>query len=271
MSGETVFNAATNQWEVRFGTNPGAETIAELKDSTFRLRRIDGDLVWVATPGYRSNPLGLRLSGGSISAIAVVERPRDHEARADARLGMAKRREVDMIAAHRQADAATAGIEPGQPILVGHHSEARHRKAVKRSIDAIGRAADAEKKMRYHTHRAEASQCKAGDLEDPRFIARRLTEIETEIKRDKGHDPVMTALRSHRLAYWKMMAARHPVPALMFHAGGYVKYRGRWYSVVRVNRDTVSVRDETVSCVTRIRKDQITETRAPWQRAPIGT
>lgn len=46
-------------------------------------------------------------------------------------------------------------ITPGQPILVGHHSEKHHRKILERSEAAGFRAIDAEKLAKHHRDKAE--------------------------------------------------------------------------------------------------------------------
>ncbi len=53
---------------------------------------------------------------------------------------------------------ATAGIEFGQPILVGHHSERRHRNAIERADRALGRAVE-------HSHRADEFRSRASNIE----------------------------------------------------------------------------------------------------------
>lgn len=50
-----------------------------------------------------------------------------------------------------------AGIPMGQPILVGHHSEKRHRRALDRSWNALGRSVEL-------THKAEMHESKAANL-----------------------------------------------------------------------------------------------------------
>jgi hypothetical protein len=57
--------------------------------------------------------------------------------------------------ARGRADAATAGIPFGQPILVGHHSEKRHRRALDRSDRAM-RATIEHGDMAAH-HRSKAA------------------------------------------------------------------------------------------------------------------
>lgn len=58
-------------------------------------------------------------------------------------------------AAFSASDRATAGIECGQPILVGHHSEGRHRRALERSHDAMSRGVEASKAAKHHADLAE--------------------------------------------------------------------------------------------------------------------
>ena len=52
--------------------------------------------------------------------------------------------------------AAVEGIEPGQPILVGHHSERKHRRAIERSHDAMRRAMDSNEMATRHGFAASA-------------------------------------------------------------------------------------------------------------------
>jgi hypothetical protein len=52
--------------------------------------------------------------------------------RADRLRGWAEKRAQKSAASFQSARQAIAGIEPGQPILVGHHSERRHRRDLER-------------------------------------------------------------------------------------------------------------------------------------------
>ena len=58
------------------------------------------------------------------------------EARLQRRLDWAESRDTKADAAFAAASEATRGIEPGQPILVGHHSERHHRRALERADNA---------------------------------------------------------------------------------------------------------------------------------------
>lgn len=67
---------------------------------------------------------------------------------------------------------AVAHIPPGQPILVGHHSEAAHRRALQRSWDNMGKSVEASNKAEYYEQKA-ASVGKGGiSSDDPEALAK---------------------------------------------------------------------------------------------------
>lgn len=81
----------------------------------------------------------------------------------------AQRRSDD---AFQRSENAVAGIPFGQPILVGHHSESRHRNALKRSQSAMGKCVEEADKARSHESKAEYWERKAEtiDLSMPESI-----------------------------------------------------------------------------------------------------
>ena len=54
-----------------------------------------------------------------------------------------------------RSEQAVAGIEPGQPILIGHYSEKRHRKALDASWSNMGKAVECSDKASEHARIAE--------------------------------------------------------------------------------------------------------------------
>ena len=89
----------------------------------------------------------------------------------------------------KRSRAAVEGIEPGQPILVGHHSERKHRRTVERSHDAMRRAMDSNEMATRHGFAASALE---RELErsiyhdDPDAAQQLETRIaEREITRDR--------------------------------------------------------------------------------------
>lgn len=55
-------------------------------------------------------------------------------------------------------------IPLGQPILVGHHSEKRHRRDLEKSWNAMGKSVEFDKKAKAHEDKAEYWERKANDI-----------------------------------------------------------------------------------------------------------
>lgn len=78
-----------------------------------------------------------------------------------------------------------SGLIPfGQPILVGHHSEKRHRRMLDKIHNKIGKEIEYDKKAKYHKQKAENillfSTRVRGDAEREREIKRK--EMDEKIK-----------------------------------------------------------------------------------------
>lgn len=90
--------------------------------------------------------------------------------------------------AFQQADAATAGIPFGQPILVGHHSERRHRKALERSDNAMRKGCDALDYAKSLARRADAVGTGGISSDDPEAVTKlreKIAKIEVRRTRQK--------------------------------------------------------------------------------------
>lgn len=85
------------------------------------------------------------------------------EARADKAAGNA-RAKFDRAMSH------IAGIEPGQPILVGHHSERRHRRDLERHDNAMRAAIAEDKKAAHYADRAAAVGTGGISSDDPEAV-----------------------------------------------------------------------------------------------------
>lgn len=87
--------------------------------------------------------------------------------------------------ANRTRDAVRKiadAIPFGQPILVGHHSEARARKDAARIQDGMGRAVRLWDQSEYWSRRAAASLAHAEHKENPGVRARRLKGLEADMR-----------------------------------------------------------------------------------------
>lgn len=93
-------------------------------------------------------------------------------------LDQADKNEAASSTAHQASRNATAGIPFGQPILVGHHSEKRHRRALERSDNAMSRAVDHSDKAAYYRGKA-AGVGKAGiSSDDPEAVTKLQAKID---------------------------------------------------------------------------------------------
>ncbi len=94
------------------------------------------------------------------------ERRRERlEARAERADAEARRR-------FKASDDAIAGIPPGQPILVGHHSEGRHRRALDRCHNHMRKGLDAQNDARHLRGQAAAVGTGGISSDDPEAIAK---------------------------------------------------------------------------------------------------
>ena len=98
-----------------------------------------------------------------------------------------RRRRLEAAAAKAEAEAegrfksATDGLPPmGQPILVGHHSEKRHRAAIKRSDVNMRKGSEAHergKDLRYRAAAVGTGGISADDENAPAKIVARIAEL----------------------------------------------------------------------------------------------
>lgn len=83
----------------------------------------------------------------------------DYEARQEARrarfLALAERFDKESNARYETAMAILAPIPPGQPILIGHHSEKRHRRALERHDTNMRKSIEARDKAAHYRAQAE--------------------------------------------------------------------------------------------------------------------
>ena len=93
----------------------------------------------------------------------------------------ADRAEVRSNAAYARADMreSASGIPLGQPILVGHHSEGRHRAAIKRADNAMRASIDADKRAVELRARAAAVGSGGISSDDPDAVSKLQAKIDS--------------------------------------------------------------------------------------------
>jgi hypothetical protein len=222
----------------------------------------------------------LRAAGHEVEIViddsatrTFAEAEQDRYDRADARAGYhygvadkAARASDARFGAERRI---LGGIPPGQPILVGHHSEGRHRRDLARAEGHMRAGMAEAERSDYHAGRAAAAESYQAGREDLPTTLRRIKKLEAERRQaDRrlngtgkamhGEDePATGAWRDQltsqissmdeQLAYWRAHVARLKEAGAKvwgpgdFKKGDFARYRGRWLEVVRVNRKSVTV------------------------------
>jgi hypothetical protein len=156
--------------------------------------------------------------------------------------------------AHTKVKNITAGIPFGQPILIGHHSERRHRAAAEKVQNGLHKAVEEHKKSEYWKSRAESALSRIKRKERPDAIYRRIQKLEMEQRGIERSD----IMGEETKAAWRwfyeqrleceraLYQASGGIAAdkLSFEVGGGVRYRhGHWYTIKRVNKKTVTIGD----------------------------
>ena len=116
------------------------------------------------------------------------------ERRAERRREWAKSREAKSNASCKAGDLSeeASGIPLGQPILVGHHSERRHRTAIERAENAMRRAVEHSDMAEKHAQKAAGIESMLENTifsDDPDAIERleeRIADLDAQRKRNNA-------------------------------------------------------------------------------------
>lgn len=120
----------------------------------------------------------------------VAERKARQAASADKLRGDAK-------AAFKRSDDAVAGIPPGQPILVGHHSERGHRAALKRCHNAMRKGIDLNTQADEMERRSQTVS-RAISSDDPDAIDKLKAKVEKMERQQARMKAVNAAYRKFK-------------------------------------------------------------------------
>ncbi len=112
------------------------------------------------------------------------------EARIDRMEERAARAQAESAAASHAAHEIMRHIPPGQPILVGHHSERHHRRDLDKINRNMHKSIEADEKAAYYASRAaSAASNKAISSDDPDALDKleeKLAALQAQQERDKA-------------------------------------------------------------------------------------
>ncbi len=112
------------------------------------------------------------------------------EARIDRMEERAARAQAESTAASKAAHDIMRLIPPGQPILVGHHSERHHRRDLEKIDRNMHKAIEADEKAAYYANRAEsAANNRAISSDDPDALEKleaKLSKLQAAQEQDKA-------------------------------------------------------------------------------------
>ncbi len=104
------------------------------------------------------------------------------EARIERFEGYSENAEARAHAASERAFSILSVIPPGQPILVGHHSERRHRRDLSRSDSAMRKSVEESKKSEYYDYKATSlSNQVSRARESLKYMENRFKEARKEL------------------------------------------------------------------------------------------
>lgn len=215
--------------------------------------------------------LGFEDRGTDGEKLTFAEQIEAKQERAEARAERAEDRAEaagkEWASEHRAADAISSFIPFGQPILVGHHSEKRHRRDLAKIDAHLGKAVDAAKRKEHYEQRAATARATAEGKQysDRGFLGRRIKELEASerlLKRrlegkfyeystpepisDEYREQLTSALEDveDKLGFYRHCLETCEGTGFdreTLKGKEFVKVKGRWERVVRLNPTTVSV------------------------------
>ena len=105
---------------------------------------------------------------------------------------LAEKKGIESARMYERSHDLADMIPFGQPILVGHHSENRHRKHIEKIRTTFQKSIDLKKTSEYYEAKAENIQnpyaIKSDDPEAIQKLKQKLAEIEQEIEQVKEHN-----------------------------------------------------------------------------------
>lgn len=167
-------------------------------------------------------------------------------------------------AAFKKVDSIMSMIPLGQPILVGHHSERRHRRDLARMDNGMRKSVEESNKAEHYAYRANSLEHDVRRMKKNRqYVSNQIDKATKELaglerRKSCSPDPVyherlniLITQQKEKLTYWQQRLSEMEAEIIAeggqvatpqnLKPGYYVCYRGTWHPVVRVNKKTVTI------------------------------
>jgi len=178
--GQVTYDPQDDKLRVYFDEHQTIETLEPLRDAGFRWAPQRGAWYAVWTPSRVDAALAVT------GTDALDDEPSTLDERAAERAerfeGYADNAHAEQ-ATRRQDDKRKSDLLNGQPVIVGHHSEQRHRSLLRRMWANFGKGVEAGRRASYWTRRAEGSAKWARHKQTHAVRARRIKKLEADARR----------------------------------------------------------------------------------------
>lgn len=182
MNPTATYSPEDNKLRLYPVTRLDAETYARVNEAGFKWAPKQELFVAPMWTPARENLL-LELCGKiGDEDTSLVDRAEERGERFE---GYSDKRKADYEQAHKAVKQIADGIPPGQPILVGHHSERRARKDAERIENGMRKAVQMWETSEYWKQRAAGAIRAAKYKERPDVRARRIKKIEADKRKQE--------------------------------------------------------------------------------------
>ena len=238
-----------------------------VKTTGFRWAPRQEIFVAVWTPAREDFAMSICPEGIGADSLAPEDRAAD---RAERYADLAEKRQAEAEEAGSRARAIADCIPMGQPIMIGHHSEKRHRRDLAR-IDGLERkTARSYDTAEYWRDRAKKQAAYMGKIDDKGARHRKIKRLNSDIRRMASRvDDWGKRWHAHyqmQLLYeTTILEAQGGIAADTFDIipGGFVKWANDWYQVARVNRNAKITNSVTLGAGWKLSIEKVTDYRAP--------
>lgn len=174
MKAEATYNKATGWIQIKFEEKPDRKILDELKAEGFRYR--PKSRTWAAKANSVREELIEKLAG----KIEEVSYEVDPQKRAEKYQRLADKYKKQADEYYESERKILSVIPPGQPILVGHHSERRHRRDLERAERNRKKGMEARELAEKYQRLANEQKYIVEKGENPKTIYNRIKKLESE-------------------------------------------------------------------------------------------